>query len=250
MEKKEVSKSKITLKQGLNLALTTLYGILMVLAAIQMVPIIRDLASVGVTGVWSEPFQPVARFVLNMDWEKKTAKIDATMSKAYRNKIEKYIWRIDDGTGFIGDAQIEHKFHHAGRYTVQLSIVDNFGDSDSAECVLVIPPEEVEQIEIGQVKKADGSTEKLSTWVPKGSFFNYSKLGPEVTYSDIKSQYISSSCGLSNVGYNVSSFNSIAGSRNSLLGRGVISLIELVSGILVITGIYFVVRRFVTKIKD
>lgn len=209
----------------------------------QLIPGVTTLAKLKAHQYWPSPFSPIARFVANMNWDSKAVSLDASMSKAYQNKIKRYVWRIDDGTGLIGDGKaLQHIFKSPGYYTIKLSIIDDYDQSDEATCVVMIPAGNLQKIVTEEGVK---STYQSFSWVPVGSFFNFNKLyGDDRSAGALKSYYVSSDCGLSNKGYNVDSFIGDFATFNREIKDG---LVELFNGglsfvILGIAGV-FLLRR-------
>lgn len=159
--------------------------------------------------VWTSPYGPVARFIVKVDWENKEVKLDASMSKSYKNNFKKLIWRIDDGEAYTG-TQVAHKFKYPGYYTIKLSVIDSFDQSDQAICNLNIPPKQVQKVVYkGTVEGTEegskvSSVEKIK-YLPAETYFNYSKRYTDNdSASDLESPFISTDCGLSDRPYNTS----------------------------------------------
>lgn len=227
------------------------YGVAIVIFLSALWSIIDDRIIPGMTTLvklkaherWPSPFPPVARFVANMDWDSKSISIDASMSKAYQNNIKRYVWRIDDGTGVAGDSKVfRHVFRTPGYYTIKLSIIDGYDQSDEANCFVMIPPEGLQKIVVEESAK-DAS--QSFSWVPEGTFFNFLKLSGQERYlGALKSTYVSSDCGLSNNGYNVDSPLASLSTFNTEIKEG---LTDLFSGSLSLSilgmGGFFLLRK-------
>lgn len=168
----------------------------------EVIPGITTLAKIKGNQIWPAPFPPVARFVANMDWETKTVSLDASMSKAYENRVKKFLWRIDDGTGIVSEEDLlKHTFKNPGYYTIKLSIIDRLDKSDEATCLILIPPPSLQKVVTEKVSQDSSET---FSWVPEGTFFNYLKIDSyNRVPGTLQSHYISSDCGLSNQEYNV-----------------------------------------------
>lgn len=192
----------------------------------QIIPGVTTLVKLKAHERWPSPFSPIARFVANMEWDSKSVSLDASMSKAYQNKIKRYVWRIDDGTGLIGDGKVlQHVFKSPGYYTIKLSIIDEYDQSDEATCTVMIPTDGLQRVAAEEGVK---STYQSFSWVPEGTFFNFLKLsGEERSPGALKSRYVSSDCGLSNNGYNVDSFIGDFATFNREIKEG---LVELFNG--------------------
>ncbi len=207
-----------------------------------------DLVSVVGIKIWPSAYDPVARFVANMNWETNTVHLDATMSKAFEDKIEKYIWRIDDGTSLVGREKLDHTFSDPGLYYIQLSIIDQNQQSDVATCQIMIPPLEVEKVSTGErleTRGGDSMVEEASyIWAPVGTFYNFSKLPDyKQSYSDLRSRYVDSGCGLSSSGYNISDLSSNVSYQARQMQRIIASFALYVAGAIVSTGVYFLVKK-------
>ena len=150
------------------------------------------------------PIQPVARFTTSIDWKNRTINLDGSMSKTFNNNIDKYIWRIDDGTSLITtDNHLSHKFDYPGYYYIQMSIIDDNGQSDVADCTILMPTSNLKKILSTEYGYDQDKTQASYDWVPNETFFNYDKLLPSTqTYAGLTSPFVSSDCGLSTVSYN------------------------------------------------
>lgn len=186
---------------------------------------VGNIVSIKSSEIWPSAFDPVARFVANIDWETREVNFDASISKAYKDEVDSYIWRIDDGTGLVGTEELNHEFKYPGYYSVQLSIIDSNSQSDVATCRILFPPKRV-------------ISEKNSI-KPKGTFFNFSKYyfrNNDSNEAEILSNYVDSDCGLSARGYNVAGINSNVSDRNSLLRTNASDIV--VSGLEFITVLF------------
>ncbi len=146
--------------------------------------------------VWKAPFSPVARFTAKINWETREIKLDSSLSKAYKNKFKTFIWRIDDGFSSINKSpKLNYKFQNAGFYTIKLSVIDNFDQSDQATCELNFPPKKVKTV---------GDSNANLKYIPEETYFNYAKkyTDSDSSATDIISPYVSHDCGLSEKGYN------------------------------------------------
>ena len=191
--------------------LTAFLTINLLITFFSLISPIQTLVTVRASQLIPDKFRPIARFAANMDWESKTINLDASMSKAYKDVIKNYVWRIDDGTSLIGSKTLKHIFSDPGYYYIQLSIVDGDDQSDSATCQILIPPKEIERIPKSEkLTQSYVATEKITDveydLVPVGTFFNYTKMSMDQrSYANLKSQYIESGYGYSNTGYNTAS---------------------------------------------
>jgi hypothetical protein len=215
---------------------------------------IQTLIKVRASQLVPEKFNPIARFAANMNWETRTLNLDASMSKAYEDKISNYIWRIDDGTSLVGSKSLEHKFTDPGYYLIQLSVVDQDNQSDVATCQILIPPTELEKVVTHeQVEQSKTTQDKVADvdydWAPKGTFFNYSKMARgERSYANLKSQYIESGCGYSNTGYNTSSNSYIDFIHDDRVQRALTDLAQLaILGLIGFPVTYLVVKWLLKK---
>jgi|GEM_PF-7026958 len=213
----------------------------------------RDLVSVVGMKIWPSAYDPVARFVANMNWETNTLHLDATMSKAFEDKIEKYIWRIDDGTSLVGGEKLDHTFSDPGYYYIQLSIVDQNQQSDVATCQILIPPAEVEKVSMAERLETRGDESLLVEdtdyiWAPVGTFYNYSKI-PEYkqSYSDLRSRYVDSGCGLSSSGYNIQDVSSNVSYQTRQFRKIIASLSFYAIELVIASGVYLLVKKGLTK---
>lgn len=220
---------KIVLSLALLIFASAVWGVFQE----EIIPGITSLAKIKASQLWPSPFSPIARFVANMDWPSGVISLDATMSKAYQNRIRKYLWRIDDGTGIVSEEMtLKHKFLNPGYYNIKLSIIDDYGQSDEASCLILIPPVRLQKVVTGEVSKSGAES---FSWIPEGIFFNFLKLGvDEREPGAIQSNYISSDCGLSNNGYNNESFTGDLISLNSERREG---LAGLFNGLLEVLGL-------------
>lgn len=191
--------------------LTTFFIINLLITFFSLISPIQTLVAIRASQLIPDKFQPIARFAANMDWESKTISLDASMSKTYKDVIKNYVWRIDDGTSFIGTKTLKHTFSDPGYYYIQLSIVDGDDQSDVATCQILIPPKEVERISKSETLTESNVVPEKVTDVkydlaPVGTFFNYTKMDSDQrSYANLKSQYIESGCGYSNTTYNTAS---------------------------------------------
>lgn len=253
---KKLNLSQIKLKQGFYKLFLMFWkvfylvtiGIIMAMALLAT----RDLVSVVGMRIWPSAYDPVARFVANMNWETNTVHLDATMSKAFEDKIEKYIWRIDDGTSLVGGEKLDHVFSDPGLYYIQLSIIDQNQQSDVATCQIMIPPLEVEKVSMGErseIRGGDSLVEDTSyIWAPVGTFYNFSKLPDyKQSYSDLRSRYVDSGCGLSSSGYNISDLSSNVSYQARQMQRVIASFALYAVGAVVSTGVYFLVKKGLIK---
>lgn len=204
-----------------------------------------------------DKFNPIARFAANMDWDKQTIALDASMSKAYQDQIVNYIWRIDDGTSLVGVKNLTHTFTHPGYYYIQLSVVDQDNQSDSATCVLLIPPQDLEQVAVHEKKIVANNQLNQETqdidydWAPKGTFFNYSKMdATERSYANLKSRYIESGCGYSNRTYNTNKNSYVDFLHNSKVQAAIVQIFRtVITGVIILPVIYLVLRSFLKKFQ-
>ncbi len=216
---------------------------------------IEALIKVRASQLIPQKFNPIARFAANMDWDSKTIKLDASMSKAYGDKIENYIWRIDDGTSSTGSTTFTHTFKNPGYYYIQLSIVDADNQSDVATCRILIPPQELEQVATHERTVASSSNAQQEVkdidydWAPEGTFFNYSKMAKaERSYANLKSNYIESGCGYSNRGYNTNHNSYIDFFHNNRVQKALADIMRVgLIGVLFVPTIYLVLRRLIKK---
>ena len=202
-----------------------------------------------------EKFDPIARFAANMSWETMTINLDASMSKAYQDKITNYIWRIDDGTSLVGSKTLEHHFVNPGYYLVQLSVVDQDNQSDVATCQILIPPQELEKVPTHErFEQSKTSEEKIQDveylWAPKDTFYNYSKLNAEdQTYANLKSRYIESGCGYSNRSYNTSSNSYVDFLHDNRVQNSLAKILRIfIACLLIAPFVYLIIRFFLKKI--
>lgn len=102
---------------------------------------------------------------------------DGTVSEDLDGKIEKYIWNFDDGIRDTG-ARIDHTYDEAGRYEVQLTVVDNSNtpcnDATAVANVKIneAPRPEIkapEFVQLGEVFTLDGS----KSYDPDGQIVDY-----------------------------------------------------------------------------
>lgn len=214
-----------------------IYGLALVIFLSALWSIVDERVIPGVTTLvklkaherWPSPFPPIARFVANMEWDSKSVSLDASMSKAYQGKIKRYVWRIDDGTGLVGDGKVlQHIFKSSGYYTIKLSIIDEYDQSDEATCTIMIPADNLQKVITEEGAK---NTYQSFSWVPEGTFFNFLKLsGEERSAGSLKSHYVSSDCGLSNSDYNVALFTGDFSTLNGDNGEIKEGLVGLLSG--------------------
>ncbi len=194
---------------------------------------------------------PVARFVTKIDWEKRTVIFDASASKTYNDKVAKYIWRIDDGSSAMDTKQFTHTFTEAGYYEILFSLVDTNKQSDQADCRILFPPKEMEQVvksakvlSDSESKGADQAVEY--TWIPKGTFFNYSKLSSN-GLGDLRSPFVETGCGYSNTSYNTGDIYENVTALNLLFRRAIPTLALACAGMIVIYGIYrLLLKKLIT----
>jgi hypothetical protein len=219
---------------------------------------IQTLIEVRASQLIPNKFTPIARFAANMDWETQTISMDASMSKAFQDKVTNYIWRIDDGTSLIGSRTFKHQFQHPGYYYIQLSIVDADNQSDVATCQILIPPKELEQIttkehvesiETEANQQGKDIREIDYQWAPKGTFFNYSKMNrTERDYANLKSHYIESGCGYSNKRYNTVSTSYTDFFHNPRVQDAMTHILRVVIiGLVVVPTIFLSFKRLVLK---
>lgn len=213
---------------------------------------IYNLVQIAGMRIWPSAYDPVARFVANMDWETNTVHLDATMSKAFEDKIDKFIWRIDDGTSLVAGDKLDHTFENPGYYYIQLSIVDQNQQSDVATCQIMVPPEEVERVsmsERSEVRSGESLVEDTSyIWAPVGTFYNYSKLPyNSQSYSDLKSRYVDSNCGLSSRGYNIQDVSSNVSYQARRIRKATANLVMTGVGAIIAVGVYLLVKRGLKK---
>ncbi len=217
---------------------------------------VETLIKVRASQLLPQKFTPIARFAANIDWDSKTVDLDASMSKAYQDKITNFIWRIDDGTSLVGEKNLTHTFKDPGYYYIQLSIVDADNQSDVATCQILIPPQELEQVPTHErltetVQTAEKVKDVDFDWAPKGTFFNYSKMAPnERSYANLKSHYIESGCGYSNKSYNTLGHSYIDFIHDSKVQAAFVSILRnvIVAGIFV-PVLYVVMVRFFRKVE-
>lgn len=212
----------------------------------EVIPGITTIAKVKGHQIWPSPFSPIARFVANMDWETQTVSLDASMSKAYRDSIKKHLWRIDDGTGIVSEQQrITHTFRQPGYYTIKLSIIDEFEQSDEATCEVLIPPVGLEKVDLEENMTEET---KSFTWIPEGTFFNYIKLDNyDRVPGTLKSHYISSDCGLSNQVYNIDASYTDLASLNIARKNGLEMLFTGILELVSVSIIGFFALRYLRK---
>ncbi len=214
--------------------------------------------------IWPSSFDPIARFVVNIDWDTRKVTFDASPTRTYKNIVSKYIWRIDDGTGLIGESQFEHNFATPGYYRVHLSVLDSNGQSDFATCTIFFAPEEIDKVETGRSQYIEENFKEgemtgtrvkeettLFSWIPKGDFMNYSKyLENNIDKSDsaiLLSNYIENECGFSERPYNISTLSQRVSDNNSQLAKSSAKLIASVALAVGIVGIYSVSSIVINK---
>jgi len=52
------------------------------------------IAKIKACEIWPSPFDPISRFVTNIDWETRKVTLDGSISKAYKNAIKEYDYGI------------------------------------------------------------------------------------------------------------------------------------------------------------
>lgn len=190
---------------------------------------------------------PVARFTTKIDWKTRSIEFDGSASKTYNNKIDKHIWRIDDGISSMDNMNFKHTFAQPGYYEILFSIVDTNGKSDQADCRILFPPTEVEQIAASErTSETGGGKTVYYEWVPKGTFFNYSKLTSK-NIGDLRSPFVETGCGFSNTSYNSYDLYQNINDRNYMLRR---TLPRIVISILAIPFVYIIFLLLRKKIKS
>lgn len=247
---------KIILKSNFTQKILSLFIILIeIIFLARLISPIETLLKVRTSQLIPVKFNPIARFVANMDWETMTIKLDASMSKAYEDKITNYIWRIDDGTSLVGETTLEHRFINPGYYLIQLSVVDADNQSDVATCQILIPPAELEQITTHErLTESTSDEDRIQdtdyAWAPKGTFFNYSKMQyNERSYANLKSHYIESGCDYSNKAYNTLSNSYIDFLHNDQVQRAFASILRTgILALMITPVVYWAVIRFLKKI--
>ena len=189
-------------------------------------------------------YDPIARFAAKVDWEKQDITLDASISKVYKNKIDKYIWRIDDGTAMVGQSSMTHHFNHPGFYTVKLSIVDVNGRSDQASCEVNIPPPAIRKLIVSDQQTKDGKiTSSEYKYVPEGLYFNYSKRYLEGnSASGMQSPFVNDDCGLSLLSYNNQGDFDV-NARNMMLRDSVVTLLPYILAIFLLRWAFAFCRR-------
>jgi len=203
----------------------------------------KELVKIKMVQLFPAASNPVARFVTKIDWKTRTIQFDASASKTYNNKVEKYIWRIDDGASSMDNVKFTHTFESPGYYEVLFSLVDTNGQSDQANCRILFPPQEVEQIEESaeiqnvSTSATDVKKEIRYKWVPKGIFFNYSKLNTS-GLGDLRSPFVETGCGYSDNSYNSSDEYQNLSERNSILRKSVPGLVIGFIGMIVV-GVWY-----------
>ncbi|MBD3362657.1 hypothetical protein GF362_02975 [Candidatus Dojkabacteria bacterium] len=244
-------------KKILKIFLLCIFLFLEISLLLSTIPYITDLVKIKGSEIWPAAFNPIARFVANIDWENRIIEFDASISKTYKDEVEKYIWRIDDGTGLVGEKKLAHQFKYPGYYNVRLSIIDMNGQSDVASCTILFPADEIEKkVEIENIQEGNENnkeTKVVYKWFPKGTFFNYSKLAHyvDVTNSaNLLSNYVNTDCGLSSRGYNVSGVYSNVTERNSMLRKSTAYIVINSSGLVLLFGIFILVNKKLKNIDD
>lgn len=215
--------NSITVSLIRNFALVVLV-LFLIYSGIKSIPNIRTLFRLLFIPATEAPFDPVARFTVNVDWENRKIKLDGTASKIYENPelknkkhgdtaTRKFIWRINDGSTLPDRATVDHTLPGAGYYQIKLSVVDDKGKSDQATCSILFPAKEVEKIEHNKVQTRnlynpetgryeDKPVQNTSyEYRPKEVFFNYSDL-LNPNFMDLTSPKVDQNCGVSQVGYN------------------------------------------------
>lgn len=233
-------------------------SILLIVEAFLFLLIINQvsvLIEVRASQIIPEKFAPISRFAADIDWETKTVNLDASMSKAFEDNIQNYIWRIDDGTSLVGEKTLKHVFKTPGYYFIQLSIVDGDNQSDSATCQILIPPEELEKVETGQTTTSNMSQETISSqnyeWVPVGEFYNYSKMNyGDRSYANLMSRYVESGCGYSNRSYDTRKTGFVDFIRDNKVQIALKSITRnLFIALILIPGFYIGVNKILSKRK-
>ena len=246
-------------RQSLLRISTAIFIVLEIIVFINLIDPLETLIKVRASQLIPDKFAPIARFAANMDWDNNTIKLDASMSKAYEDKVTNYIWRIDDGTSLVGSSSLTHQFKHPGYYYIQMSVVDADNQSDSATCRVLIPPKKLDKIpsseqvsNSNQVGNESETVQKVEyEWVPVGGFFNYSKMGyRDRSYANLTSRYIDSNCGYSNRGYNTSHSSYVDFFHNVSVQKALAQMLRIMmTGLLVIPTAYFGVRKLITRVK-
>ncbi len=249
-----LSLSKFVKSKYLNGLLTLGFVAIELFLFVSLLSPVETLIKVRASQLIPEKFTPIARFAANMDWDSKKINLDASMSKAYQDKVTNFIWRIDDGTSLVGSKTLEHQFIHPGYYLVQLSVVDADDQSDVATCQILIPPQELEKVPTHErLAQSKDNGEKIQDvdydWAPKGTFFNYSKMGmDDRSYANLKSHYIESGCGYSNKSYNTSSNSYIDFLHDSRVQRAFVELLRVViAGIVIVPIVFTVLKVFLRR---
>lgn len=230
----------------IQVLLIVVFVVVEVLIGVQLGRDIYEIGKIQLVKVLPIASPPVARFITKINWETRTIEFDAAPSKTFNNQVDKSIWRIDDGFSSMDGLKMTHTFASPGYYQVLFSLIDTNGQSDQADCRILFPPTELDQIPMTEniSEKSSDNIQKQIVYksVPKGVFFNYSKLGANGA-GDLKSPFVETGCGFSNTAYNSYDLYQNISQKNLMLRRTIprISLMAIV--MIGVLGVFVFLRK-------